>query len=129
MSTNKYYLFEEQILPDGFIFPQSYLDLLESGLPDIEPWWWLSPHKDSASFWLNTMREQFPERMLIPFAKDGSSDDIACFDGKDISGSPKILWIHAFCEPGWEHRGTTDTFIEWLEEMKKISVEFKMEND
>ena len=128
MSTEKY-LFEDYALPNNFKFPQSYLDLVENGLPDIEPWWWLASHKDSAIYWADTLRKQFPSRTLVPFAKHSSSDDIACFDGSDTSNNPKVLYIHSFCSPGWEHRGEASSFAEWLQKTEIEAAEFKAEGE
>lgn len=119
------YLFEDRALPAGFVFPQKYLLLLKGGLPDIEPWWWLAPHRDSSIYWMEKLREQFPQRLLVPFAKDGGSDDVACFDGADSPGSPKILLIHAFCAPGWELRGEYRNFDAWLEVALQEAADFK----
>jgi hypothetical protein len=115
-------------LPRDFKFPQAYLDLIANGLPDIDPWWWLALYKDSEIFWTDTLREQFPSRRLVPFAKHGSFDDVACFDGFDTSNDPKILYIHAFCSPGWEHRGEASNFIEWLRKVKIEAAEFKAQD-
>ena len=126
MSKEKY-LFEDYPLPNDFKFPQPYLDLMAKGLPDINPWWWLAPHKDSAVYWAYTLHKQFPSRTLTPFAKYGGSDDVACFDGSDPSGNPKVLYIHSFCSPGWEHRGEIASFTEWLQKTEIEAAETKAE--
>ena len=126
MSKEKY-LFEDYPLPNDFKFPQLYLDLMAKGLPDINPWWWLAPHKDSAVYWADTLHKQFPSRTLIPFAKYGGSDDVACFDGSDPSGNPKVLYIHSFCSPGWEHRVEIASFTEWLQKTEIEAAETKAE--
>lgn len=124
---SKKYLFESRDLPRGFKFPQAYLNLMATSLPDIEPWWWLAPHKDSVIYWENTLRTQFPLRTLVPFAKHGGSDDVACFDGADTSGNPRVLYIHSFCSPGWEHRGEANNFTEWLQKTEQEASEFSAE--
>ncbi|MCT8343389.1 hypothetical protein LG003_11140 [Photorhabdus kleinii] len=58
------------------------------------------------------MKAQYPERQLVPFAKVSYSDDIACFDSSDISGDPKIFFIHAFASTGWEDRRNLNNFDE-----------------
>ena len=128
MSTEKY-LFKDYALPSDFKFPQSYLDLVANELPDIEPWWWLAPHQEAAIYWADTLRKQFPSRTLIPFAKHGGSDDVACFDGSDTSNNPKVLYIHSFCSPGWEHRGEANSFAEWLQKTEIEAAEFKAEDE
>jgi hypothetical protein len=121
MQTNK----QSDALPNDFKFPQAYLDLMAQGLPDIDPWWWLAPYTDSEIYWTSTLREQFPYRLLVPFAKHGGSDDVACFDGTDTSSDPKVLYIHAFCSPGWEHRGEANNFTEWLRKIQIEAAKFK----
>ena len=116
-------------LPNDFKFPQAYVDLVAKELPDIDPWWWLAPHKDSEIYWARTLREQFPSRLLVPFAKHGGSDDVACFDGSDTSSDPKVLYIHAFCSPGWEHRGEANNFTEWLRKAQIEAAEFKADDN
>jgi|GEM_PF-146416 len=123
------YLFEDNSLPQGFHFPESYLNLLKNELPDIEPWWWLAPYRESSVFWLKTLQEQFPYRTAIPFAKADASDDVVCFDGTDMSGNPKVLIIHTFCSSGWEDRGTIDSFDEWLKITMEESKQFKLEKE
>jgi hypothetical protein len=121
----KNYLFEDHLLPEGFKFPPGYLALVESDLPDIEPWWWLAPYKDLSVFWNKILKEQFPSRTLVPFAKYDASDDVMCFDGSDTSGDPQVLVIHSFCDPGWEHRGDFVNFSEWLRWTLEKSAEYK----
>jgi hypothetical protein len=121
----KTHLFKHCLISSEFKFPQLYLDLIRTGLPEIKPWWWLAPHNDSLIYWDETLRDQFPSRSLIPFAKDGSSDDVACFDGSDISENPKVLVIHSFCAPGWELRGRASSFLEWLQEKEIEAADYK----
>jgi hypothetical protein len=78
---------------------------------------------------VRTLQEQFPYRTLVPFAKTGASDDVACFDGTDTSGDPKVLLIHTFCSPGWEDRGSVDNFDEWLKAVEEKSRQFKLERE
>ena len=121
------YLFEDGMLPDGFSYPSEYIALIQTGLPKIDPWWWLAPYKDTAVSWSEILREQFPQYYcLVPFAKHGGCDDVACFDGSDSSGDPKVILIHSFCSPGWEYRGEY-SFAEWLMQVKREAAEFERE--
>jgi hypothetical protein len=127
------YLFEDQTLPIGFKFPMSYLSLSANknnlNMPDLEPWFWLTFWKELADSWYEILKKQFPSRKLVPFCKDGSTDDIACFDGSDISGDPAVLIIHSFCTPGWEYRGRYKNFNGWLEDFKNRALRFKADLD
>ena len=120
------YVFEPGLLPSRFLFPEVYHRILgQKVLPDLDPWWFLCIDQESSLFWLETLKEQFPERSLVPFAKLSDSDDLACFDGSDTSGNPKVLYIHAYTSPGWEHRGEAADFEHWLQEAKADSEEYQ----
>jgi hypothetical protein len=127
------YLFEDQHLPKGFKFPSEYLELTakfnRQEMPDLMPWFWLSHNETRAKNWLSILRKQFPEKDLIPFCKDGDSDDIACFDASDISGNPAVLIIHTFCKPGYEFRGKYMDFSDWLNDFKKRKQMFDEESE
>ena len=107
---------ETDRLPPGFVPPAAYLDALaRPELPDLDPWFWLAEDDKLARFWSATLARLYPERRLHPFAKDGGSDDIACFDAADGSGRPRVYLVHAFASPGWEYRGEYTSFERWLE--------------
>jgi len=125
------FVYEESMLPKGFRFPEAYVQLLRStNIPDLLPWWFLGERKASALFWLSTLKEQYPARSLIPFAKrDDLGDTLAAFDGSDSSGEPKVFCIHAYTEPGWEERGAWNSFQDWLKQATSDSAQFKRENE
>jgi hypothetical protein len=129
----KRYLFENISLPQGFSLPKSYLELTankeDKDMPDLEPWFWLTFWKELANFWYETLKEQFPSWKLVPFCKDGSTDDIACFDGDDTSGDPAVVIIHSFCSPGYEYRGRYKNFDGWFEDFKNRALRFKADLD
>jgi hypothetical protein len=54
---------------------------------------------------------------------------VACFDGSDTSNNPKVLHIHSFCSPGWEHRGEANGFSEWLQKTEIEAAKFKGEDE
>lgn len=102
-------------LYSGFAFPESFINYVsKENLEDIDPWWLLCHTQSSVDFWCQKVKELYPERKLIPFANWLYSDDIACFDGADISGDPKVYYVHAFASAGWEDRGYVANFDEWL---------------
>lgn len=122
------YLYAKTDLPDDFKYPDAYIDIMSLGvIPDLEPWSFICEFKESASFWMSEMKKQYPTRKLVPFAKLNYSDDIACFDGEDISGDPIVYYVHAFASAGWEDRGYTDSFAEWLKMARLESASYKAE--
>ena len=122
------YLYAKAELPDDFKYPVAYTDLMSlEVIPDLEPWSFICEFKESASFWMSELKKQYPTRKIVPFAKLNYSDDIACFDGEDISGDPKVYYVHAFASAGWEYRGYTDSFAEWLKIARLESASYKSE--
>lgn len=109
------YLYTKDELPDDFIYPDAYVEIMsKDAIIDIEPWSFICEFEESSTFWYSQVQEMYPTRKLVPFAKLNYSDDIACFDGADTSGNPKVYYVHAFASAGWEDRGYTDNFDEWL---------------
>jgi hypothetical protein len=124
------YLFGPELLPRNFRYPANFLTAVkENSLPEVEPWWFLCIHESNARFWLTTLRSQFPDRDLVPFAKLEDSDDLACFDGADTSGAPRVFYIHAYTSPGHEGRGEVPTYEAWLADAVETSREFAAEQD
>jgi len=112
----------------GFSFPDSFIDYISgSELENIEPWWLFCHAQNYVDFWCEKVRTLYPERKLIPFANWRYSDDIVCFDGEDTSADPKVYYVHAFASAGWEDRGYTDSFSEWLKMARLESARHKTE--
>ena len=112
-------------LPPGFQYPQTYLRIVTAeDLPDLDPIWFLAENEILALFWQRTLKQQFPTRLLVPFAKYDTSDDVACFNGANVSGNPEVLMIHAYCAPGWELRGTSPDFEAWLARAEDLAHEY-----
>ena len=104
----------ESNAPAGFSFPAPYLSLIQAkDLPDIAPLFWLLQLDEGVEDWTGLLQEQYPDRVLVPFAKDRRTDDVFCFDGKDTSGNPPVILIHSFTDPGWEYRGEWFHFDSW----------------
>lgn len=122
----KYYLYTEKELPENFYFPSSFLDMVKMDqVLDLDPWWFLYEFENVAKQWLSEIKKQYPDRNLVPFAKISYSDDIACFDGDDKSGDPKVYYVHAFASPGWEDRGSVENFDKWLKLAQEESAQYK----
>lgn len=122
------YLYTQNELPEDFKYPVAYTEIMDMDIiPDLEPWSFICEFQESSSFWMREMKGKYPDRKLVPLAKVNYSDDIACFDGEDTSGDPKIYYIHAFASAGWEDRGYTDNFDEWLKMARLESARYKAE--
>ncbi len=95
----------------------------------IGPWWFLHRYPESANFWLEELREEYPSRSLVPFAKFSVFDDIACFDGADTSGDPKIYYAFEGASPGWDaqNQGPNSHFERWIAQAKRDAEQWKAE--
>jgi len=95
-------------LPQGFVYPSAFIGVITAGVVDIGPWQFLEGK------WLRVrnsgLRERFPDRRLVPFARRLDSDDVACWDMEQPSA---VCVVHDFCAPGWEKRETYDSFLRW----------------
>jgi hypothetical protein len=109
------YFYSESRLPQGFRLPEEFVNFAQlDNRPELKPWWFMCDFPEFANFWIDQLRKQYPDRVLVPFAKLEDADDLACFDGADLSSSPKVIYIHAFASPGWEMRGEVASFSDWL---------------
>ena len=95
-------------LPAGFDYPPEFIRVVELGLTDLEPWWIFDGDllRDRAL----GLRERYPARQLVPFARRQDNDDVACWD----LGHGDVVVIHDFASPGWEQRRVYLDFNAWL---------------
>jgi hypothetical protein len=95
-------------LPAEFSYPRLFVRVVELGLVDLEPWSVLQ----DAELRRRTkgVKERYPQRRLVPFARRVDRDDVACFDVD--AGSGRISVIEDFGEPGFEQFETYDHFAD-----------------
>lgn len=118
--------FEIIQLPDGFEYPHSFMEFIKrEPLLDLTPWWFLHKYTGTSEAWLKTVREQYPNRQLVPFAKIEHTDDVACFDASEPSSDPIVHYVHTYASPGWEDRGHVGNFDAWLEAAIADAQQFK----
>ncbi|MBB5117432.1 hypothetical protein AF335_02685 [Streptomyces eurocidicus] len=106
-------------LPGGFAYPKGFLRAVESGLVGLEPWWLLEG--ENLRVRAVGIRERFPERRLVPFARREDNDDVACWD---LAGGV-VCVIHDFAAPGWENRREFADFYAWLRAALEDFMEFE----
>lgn len=98
-----------------FEYPKHYLAALELGLVDFYFWYFFGVVKeDDIESRIEHLQEWYPTRKLIPFARRGDCDDIACFE---VGKGEEVQIIHDFATSGWEQRGgrTYKNFFEWMQ--------------
>src|SRR5262249_6086940 len=102
-------LLKPEQLPEWFTYPSAFLQLVDSGITQFDPWWIFD--RKYAKEKMGGLRARYPDRDLVPFARNQSNDDVACWD-KNAPG--KVVVIHDYADPGWERRATFDTFQDWF---------------
>ncbi len=117
------YFPEIKLIAPKFEYPTSYLQYVASCSGDeLAPWHFIC-EKRTVDFYINILRNEYPDKLLVPFARleESANGDLACFDGDDLSGDPKI-YFHVFCYQGnlpiWEQRHYLKSFDDWLIEAK-----------
>lgn len=114
------YLFEDIEALKGFRFPKAYLEIMNGRhLPQLDPWWFLNEEPEKAKLLFRIINvDRQSSRLLVPFAKiDDETGDVACFDGEDISGDPKVFFstgTGSLKEVDWEKRYHLANFEAWL---------------
>jgi hypothetical protein len=110
-------LLEKNILPEGFAYPYGLRCISELELVNFDIWYLLD--KINTTVLIDGLKERYPERMLIPFAKRSDNGDIACFE----LNKNGVQIIHDFMSFGSEQGKLNDTFWDWfkdaIEEMIK----------
>lgn len=96
-------------LPDKFSYPPEFLRMVGRGLLYFEPWYVYEGEQLRTRY--AGLRERYPTRNLVPFARRQDNDDVACFD-LDRGGVPVV--VHDFATPGWEQRAHLQDFYAWL---------------
>ena len=61
-----------------FNYPKEFLKIVELNLVDFDFWYLMS--KEQVEKRIKGLKERYPDRELVPFARRDDSDDIACFD-------------------------------------------------
>jgi hypothetical protein len=130
------FLYDLPILPVGFGFPKRFLQLAYGhDVPDLEPWNFLFLDMPRSLNYYGAMLQTYPEKPLIPFAigddQTGFWNDgyivLACFDGDDKSGDPKI-YFHDYGsaeQTDFAARYSLLNFYEWLQVTEEESARYK----
>ena len=98
------------VLPAGltaFAWPEAYRRTLARGLVQLQPWSFLD--SDELALAWRGLRERYPSREVVPFARRLDGDDVACF----LPGG-EVLVIHDFASPGYEAPAGATSYWEWF---------------
>jgi hypothetical protein len=106
-------------LPCGFVYPDSFLKAIRLELTNLEPWYIMN--STDAQMRIKGMQTRYPQRVLIPFARRGDNDDVACFQ---MDKDQEIQIIHDFASVGYEQRRTYTTFWDWFRAAMEEMIQF-----
>ena len=95
----KVMLLPEKQLPRGFVYPPEFLFLVDSRIVFFPPWQLL--FGDWVKVRFEGLRQRYPNRQLVPFARRFNTDDVACWEGRD---NQCVVVVHDFASAGWEDR-------------------------
>lgn len=94
---------------NDFSYPKSILKIVELNLVDFDLWYLIQP--EQATIRIKGLKDRYPNRKLIPFARRDDSDDIACFE---VGKMDKVQIIHDFSGEGYEQRKEYACFWNWF---------------
>ena len=126
------FFLSNKFLPKGFKYPEVYVKFANGVIPDLNPWGYYYDNPKpklhgltDLEFHLEGLKKRYPKRKLVPFARRGDNDDVACFDASVPSDDPSVIIIHDWASPGWENHGEFENFLEWLAFAKEQAKEWK----
>lgn len=112
-------LLDSTELPSGFSYPDSFLKAVRLNLTDFEPWYIMN--SNDVQLRIKGMHIRYSQRILIPFARRGDNDDVACFE---LNKGEEVQIIHDFASTGYEQRKTYKTFWDWFRDAIEEMIQF-----
>lgn len=106
--SNEHFLGEGE-RPDWFAYPEPFTRVVEQGLIDLTPWYIIDKHLARAR--MHSLKERYPDRDLVPFAKRDDNDDVACFER---GRGDAVAVIHDFAASGFETKAVLTSFWDWF---------------
>ena len=103
--------FDVQEFYECYNYPEEFLKIVELNLVDLDIWY-LMPKKQ-VEIRIRGLKNRYPERKLIPFARRDDNDDIACFE---VGKGNKVQIVHDFASAGYEQRKEYDCFWNWFKD-------------
>lgn len=97
-------------LPSWFTYPKEYLRVVDLKLVNLEPWFFLQGEQLESRN--KGLKDRFPGVELVPFARRGDNDDVACWEKS--GGNLKVYILHDFSKWGWDKRKECADFWVWF---------------
>lgn len=102
-----------EIRSKKFEIPREYYRIHDLGLTNIPPWYFLDKKVFRALY--TGIQRQYPQRVLLPFARRQDNDDVACFvvESADYPQG-HVLVIHDYASSGYEVDHSHPSFWDWF---------------
>lgn len=101
---------KENLGIEEFEYPKSFMKVIELNLIDFDLWYVMDECQVLRR--MDGLKQRYPNRKLVPFARRDDNDDIACFE---VGKGEKVQIIHDFASIGYEQRKEYEDFWQWLE--------------
>lgn len=112
-------MLSEDKRPAWFIYPPEYLRVVALRMTNLEPWFFLQG--EDLEWRMKSLKERYPDVELVPFARRGDNDDVACWE--QGGGNLKVYVIHDFSSWGWKNRREYQDFWEWYRQAIEDMIE------
>jgi hypothetical protein len=120
----KVLLLGKEDLPEGFVYPPEFLFLVDSRMVFFPPWQLLFDRWTKVSY--DGLRERYPTRVLVPFARRFNTDDVACWEN---GNNREVVVVHDHASKGWEDRGERyPDFWSWYRATVEEMIEFELDD-
>lgn len=104
-------IFNVQEMYKGYEYPREFLKIADLNLANFD-FWYLMP-EEQMEWRITGLKNRYPERKLIPFARRDDCDDIACFE---VGKGNKVQIILDFASAGYEQIKEYDCFWDWFKD-------------
>jgi hypothetical protein len=106
--------------PPWFRYPKDFLRVVRQNLIDLTPWYLMK--RADVLVRMDGLRQRYPDRQLVPFARRDDNDDIACWAKNE---GEKVFLIHDFASPGHEQRRVFPDFWSWFKTAIDEMIDFE----
>lgn len=112
------------IKPQIYKYPEAYKKVVNLNLANFEVWYLMESEIATRRYY--DLKKRYPKRALIPFARRGDNDDIACFE---IGKEDTVQIIHDFSSEGFEQRYEYQDVWEWVRAAVDEMIEYMREEE
>ena len=71
-------IFNAKEIYENYSYPEEFIKIVDLNLVDLDLWYLMN--KEQVEIRIKGLKDRYPQRKLIPFARRDDGDDIACFE-------------------------------------------------